>query len=108
MQKHIRYNIISFILKSPQEIMQDIAFKAKHKRLEQNLTQQGLAVRSGVSLGTIKRFERFGEISLKSLIDIALALGCLGDFEELFAINQIPQSLFGNSTDKQRKRGTIK
>ena len=99
---------MSFILKSPQEIMQDIALKAKHKRLEQNLTQQGLAARSGVSLGTIKRFERFGEISLKSLIDIALALGCLGDFEELFSINQTPQSLFGNSTNKQRKRGTIK
>ena len=98
--------MLSFILKSPQEVMQDIALKAKTMRLEQNLTQQGLSARSGVSLGTIKRFERFGEISLKSLIDIALALGCLDDFEELF--NQTPTSLFNSNNDKHRKRGTIK
>ena len=95
-------------MKSQQEVLQDIVLRAKHKRLEQNLTQQGLSVRSGVSLGSIKRFERFGQISLKSLVDIALALGCLGDFEELFATNQTPQSLFENKKGKQRKRGTIK
>ena len=100
--------MLSFILKSPQEVMQDIAIKAKTMRLEQNLTQQGLSARSGVSLGTIKRFERFGEISLKSLIDIALALGCLDDFEELFNKNQTPTSLFNSNNDKPRKRGTIK
>ena len=100
---------MSFVLKSPQEVMQDIALRAKAKRLEQNLTQQGLSVRSGVSLGTIKRFERFGEISLKSLIDIALALGCMEDFEELFKVNQTPTSLFDiSNNDKPRKRGTIK
>ncbi len=99
---------MSFVLKSPLEVMQDIAHKAKAKRLEQNLTQQGLSVRSGVSLGTIKRFERFGEISLKSLIDIALALGCIDDFEELFKNNPKPQSLFEKKTDQTRKRGTIK
>ena len=65
---------MSFTLKSQQEVMQEIAERAKLKRLEQNLTQEGLALRSGVSLGSIKRFERSGEISLKSLIDIALAL----------------------------------
>ena len=99
---------MSFILKSPQEIMQDIAARAKAKRLEQKLTQQGLSVRSGVSLGTIKRFERFGEISLKSLIDIALALGCLENFEDLFKSGETPRSLFTSKTDKPRKRGTIK
>ena len=51
-------NILSFILKSQQEVMQEIAERAKFKRLEQNLTQEGLALRSGVSLGSIKRFER--------------------------------------------------
>ena len=50
----------------------------------------------------------FGEISLKSLIDIALALGCLDDFEELFNKNQTPTSLFNSNNDKHRKRGTIK
>lgn len=99
---------MSFILKSQQEIMQDIAARAKDKRLQQNLTQEGLAARSGVSLGSIKRFERTGEISLKSLIDIALSLGCLDDFENIFASNIPSGSLFRSKDDKKRKRGSVK
>ena len=79
--------------------MQEIAERAKFKRLEQNLTQEGLALRSGVSLGSIKRFERSGEISLKSLIDIALALGCLEDFSALFADNAPRGSLFESKNE---------
>lgn len=97
-----------FILKSRQEIMREIAKRAKLKRLKQNLTQEGLALRSGVSLGSIKRFERSGEISLKSLIDTALALGCLEDFETLFADNASRGSLFESKKEKKRKRGSIK
>ncbi len=99
---------MSFILKSQQEVMQEIAERAKFRRLEQNLTQEGLALRSGVSLGSIKRFERTGEISLKSLIDIALALGCLEDFDALFADNAPRGSLFESKEEKKRKRGSIK
>lgn len=99
---------MSFILKSQQEIMQEIATRAKDKRLEQNLTQEGLALRSGVSLGSIKRFERSGEISLKSLIDIALALGYLEDFSALFVDNAPRGSLFEMREEKKRKRGSVK
>lgn len=99
---------MSFILKSQQEVIQEIAERAKLKRLEQNLTQEGLALRSGVSLGSIKRFERSGEISLKSLIDIALALGCLEDFDVLFVDNAPRGSLFEMREEKKRKRGSIK
>jgi len=99
---------LPFILKSPQEIMQEIAVRAKNNRLQQKLTQKGLALRSGVSLGSIKRFERTGEISLKSLVDIALALGCLENFDSLFADNILKGSLFEAKEEKIRKRGSIK
>ena len=99
---------MSFMLKSQQDVMQEIATRAKDKRLEQNLAQEGLALRSGVSLGSIKRFERTGEISLKSLIDVALSLGCLEDFEALFADNAPRGSLFENREEKKRKRGSVK
>lgn len=101
--------MLSFILQSPQEVMLTLAQRAKAKRLAQNLTQQGLSVRSGVSLGTIKRFERFGEISLRSLIELSIVLGCMTDFEELFKENEIPQTLFKETPpNKPRKRGAIK
>ena len=99
---------MNFILKSSQEIMQDIAKRAREIRLSQNLTQAGLSLRSGVSLGSLKRFEKSGEISLKSLIDIANALGCLGDFEQLFQNNTATTSLFDVKETKVRQRGAIK
>ena len=88
--------------------MADIAKRAREIRLSQNLTQKGLSLRSGVSLSSLKRFEKSGEISLKSLIDIANALGCLGDFEQLFQNNTATTSLFDVKETKVRQRGAIK
>lgn len=55
------------------------------RRKEKKITQEMLARYSDVSLGSIKRFERTGEISLSSLIKIAFVLGCEDDFDGLFA-----------------------
>ncbi len=71
-------------LKTPYEVSQEIAQKAKAKRRSLKITQTALAERSGVSLGSVKRFERTGEISLSHLLKIAMVLNCLGDFSELF------------------------
>lgn len=49
------------------------------------MTQAQLAKKAGMSLGSLRRFEQLHEISLTSLINIAFALGCEGDFEALFA-----------------------
>jgi len=84
------------------------AERVKSRRLEKNLTQEGLALRSGVSLGSLKRFERTGEISLKSLIYLALALNCLEDFDHLFEKDLQITSLFHHKEKKPRKRGNIK
>ena len=39
---------------------------------------------SGVSYGSIKRFESTGQISLKSLIKIATSLGVVNEIRSLF------------------------
>ena len=49
------------------------------------LTQEQLASKSGVSLGSLRRFEQTGEISFHSLARIAQALECETDLEEIFA-----------------------
>ena len=56
-----------------------VKFRAKRKALK--LTQEELAIKSGVSLGSLKRFETSGQISLESILKVALVLECLGDFE---------------------------
>src|SRR5690554_5321330 len=54
------------------------------RRKEFGLTQRELSVRSGVSYGSIRRFETKGEISLTSLLKISNTMGLLEDFNKLF------------------------
>lgn len=53
-------------------------------RKRKKITQKQLAARSGVSLGSLKRFEQIGEISLQSLTKIAIALDVENELEGLF------------------------
>ncbi|MDO4527902.1 MAG: helix-turn-helix transcriptional regulator [bacterium] len=83
-----------FVLKTPWEMMQIIAGRVKTLRLEQNMPQSVLAQRAGISIGTLKRFEKTGEIQFKHLLQIAWVLNRLEDIEALFAKSEIPVSLF--------------
>lgn len=62
----------------------DLARRVASRRKEQHITQRELARRSDVSLGSIKRFEQTGEVSLSSLMRIAVVLGYERDFDALF------------------------
>ena len=68
------------------------------KRLILNWSQQTLSARSGVSYGTVKKFERTGEISLKSLLSIALVLEEIDFLEPLLLTSRLVEK-------KGRKRG---
>jgi len=72
--------MLSFLPKTPIEIMQELKAKFKERRKSLGYTQNELATRSGVSFGSLKRFERSGQISLESLLKLALVLECLEDF----------------------------
>ncbi len=50
------------------------------RRLGLELTQEGLAERSGVKLRTLRKFEQTGLVSLESFLKLSMALGCLQDF----------------------------
>lgn len=66
------------------EINNEIAHRIVQLRKRKKITQKELAVKSGVSLGSVKRFEQCGEISLQSLTKIAIALEVEGELEDLF------------------------
>ena len=67
------------------EVQTGIAGRFKARRLAMNLTQRELAARSGVTFSSLKRFEREGLIALDSLLNLALVLNCLDDFDKLAA-----------------------
>ena len=86
--------MLSFLPKNSSDIMQELKVKFKERRRTLGYTQSELATRSGVSLGSLKRFESSGQISLESLLKLALILECLEDFEEVcLAKKKIPQSI---------------
>ena len=70
--------------KTPNEIVKSLADKIKEHRKKLKISQEVLAQKSGVSLGSIKRFETKYEISLISLIKIAIALNLDNEFANLF------------------------
>ena len=66
------------------DIKKELVSRVRIRRKEAKTSQIELAERSGVSLGSIKRFESSGEISLSSLFRIAVVLGYEDDFNRLF------------------------
>lgn len=75
---------LNMLNKTPNDIGKLIASRVKKIRKRKKITQEELSERSGVSYGSIKRFERTGEISFISLIKISKALGIDGQIEDLF------------------------
>lgn len=86
-------NILSMskysINKVPSDILALTAQNVAVIRKQKGLTQQDLAVKSGVSYGSIKRFERFGKISFESLLKVAEALDRLEEFENILVPNDL-------------------
>lgn len=69
--------------KVPSDILKLIAQNVVELRKEKGWTQLDLAEKSDVSYGSIKRFERSGQISFASLLKIVEALKRLSDFENI-------------------------
>ena len=72
-----------FNLITPEDVAQQLAKKARTLRLERNWKQATLAERSGVTLASLRRFERTGLASLQNFLKLAFALGRLDEFESL-------------------------
>ncbi len=77
-------NRFNFERKTPGEINRLIAERLRRIRKRRSISQQHLSEKSGVSLGSLKRFEQTGEISLKSLTKLAIALEVDDQLEQLF------------------------
>ncbi len=68
----------------PTEVARSVASRLVALRKDKGWTQAELARRSGVSLGSLKRFEQQALISLENLLALAHVLGRLEDFGGLF------------------------
>ncbi len=80
--------MISLYKRTCNEIDIDLANRMVQLRKRKKITQEDLARRSGVALASLRRFERTGEVSLKSFTKLAIALEVDQELDELFT--QVP------------------
>ena len=74
----------NFIWETAEELDQKLAQRVRNIRKRRSISQEKLASMSGVSYGSIKRFETSGQISLISLTKIAMTLDIADDIRNLF------------------------
>jgi transcriptional regulator with XRE-family HTH domain len=94
------------VIKTPRSVLKNTAVKVRALRKQNKYSQLELADRSGVSLGSLKRFESTGQISLESFLKLLHILDRLEEFdailqrsEDLAAI----EKLFSNNTKMKAK-----
>lgn len=78
----------ALVWETAEELDQKIAERFRRIRRRRSISQQKMAEMSGVSYGSIKRFESTGQISLLSLTRLAIALDVADDLRSLFT--QVP------------------
>lgn len=78
---------------TPYEMGLKIAQRHRAMRRRLRISQKEMAARSGVSLGSLKRFESSGKISLDSLLKLSHLLGRLGDFDRVLEEKENPDDI---------------
>jgi transcriptional regulator with XRE-family HTH domain len=73
-----------YVWETPEEINIDVAKNLRVLRKRKGISQQELSRLSGVSYGSIKRFESTGNISFLSLTRLAAALDAVDQIKALF------------------------
>ena len=79
---------MEYLWETAEEINMELAGRVRRIRKRRGISQEKLSQMSGVSYGSIKRFETTGQISLLFLTRIAMALNMSTDIKELFT--QVP------------------
>lgn len=99
-------------LMTPLQAQNKLAENVRLCRLQMELTQEGLALRAGVPLPTLRKFEQKGSISLEAFLKLQMVLGGL---EAIIKATQLTGSSFSSiddvlaaKTTPLRKRGRLK
>ena len=83
--------MLTFDLASTNEIAREFGNRLRAHRLAQNLQQNELAARAGVSERALRNFERSGRGSFDLLLRVAMALGLIESMSNLFELK--PKSI---------------
>ena len=98
---HIRDQYMNeYVWETCEELDKKIADRVRLIRKRRSISQERLSKISNVSLGSIKRFETTGQISLLSLTKIAVALNIADDLRNIFT--EIPYNSIEEVINERR------
>lgn len=86
----------ALIWETAEELDKNLALRVRKIRKRRKISQQKLADLSGVSYGSIKRFETSGQISLLALTKIAMALDMADELRNIFFPGTVQKYSGGN------------
>ena len=98
---------MNLTLMTDEEILKEIALRAKKTRVSYDLRQIDLSERSAVPLSSIRVFERSGKISFVYLVKVLRALSCIEALDALFQpseIEDLKSALKESEHSRQRVR----
>lgn len=79
---------MSLNLAPSSEVLLTLGQRVRAQRLAQGVPQRELAQMAGLSLGALRKLESSGQSSLETLVRAVLALGLVGDLEDLFVLKR--------------------
>ena len=105
-------NVLTFKLATTEEICAALGDRLKAERLAQGMLQADLAVRAGVSRGTVKTFENTGQCTVHSLVRMVRSLGLEGELQDIFvprsrSIAEMERSAAGRRQRASRKQRSV-
>ena len=95
-------------LHTPGEVARQLAERIRAERLRQGWKQETLAKRSGVSLPTVRRYERTVRTSVANLLKLCHALGRLAELADLLMpppASSMAELESRATNSRERKRG---
>ena len=90
----------ALVWETAEELDKKVAEHLRNIRKRRQISQRSLADLSGVSYGSVKRFETTGQISLLSLTKIAVALNIADDLRNIFT--EIPYNSIEEVINERR------
>jgi transcriptional regulator with XRE-family HTH domain len=77
---------LDFNLATSNEIVRALGLRLRAQRLARSITQEELASRAGVAVGSVKKLESSGNTTLRTFISIVQALSLVDEFATILAL----------------------
>ena len=81
--------MLNLSLATAEELCLALGQRLRARRMQRLLTQDELAARAGIAVGTVRKLESSGQSSMDSVMRVVLVLGLADELQSLF----VPQVL---------------